>query len=930
MKKASAARNADRIDLPRKRFSPVMFEALAQILKPGEYISHASALFMQGLTVRPAEVITIVSSHRRRNRVCEGWPLRFVFHSGTRNISTCRICCLNKTIAVATPETALIDLLTDLNEAPDLDGLINLAARLPFSINRCLKLAENISNTVFKRVVFLLAFCGRLSNSRIPYSQLKKSPAVLDPRIDKNELRTWDRRFWCFFPTRLLSQKVATARTRNQPALSDWLIIRNSPAFLAAQKASGHLIVRGDPGISALKSVWEKTPVMHSEQDLVQWASRNGLFPIPGFEDAARRRRAGRLIFLFSNAQAIAGIKKLLATPDFIAGLPLATLDLAIHLALLLEEEHLLMKILAIAGEKLVDSVVFRGLKIGADVLLQKKGKLPTLQGCLLARTTVIGGDPVKAAAILKKTTPAVPGSPEWPWQCLSRGMVLLRSNRWKSAQRLLITAKRIWSAENEVYGLARAENALGNLCLGLARIAAARKHYLAALRGNRRLACPAPVFLAGVMFNLSITYLHLGQREKAAALLRHSLAGSGKTDNFVVTSRCLYLLAQTSLFNGILQHSQTYLYRCLVLRNTLKDRRGAIEAMGMLSWNYTLTGQHKTARYWEKSVPARSVLEKALHNMVRGRNLLLECSFAAAGRHLKNAREYARSANAGIIMQARLEILLAIIERQTGGKVVAAEMKIAERVIASDPHLDEISWFAMVRAVYSAVDSACEEMRLALKKALATERFDPFWFLLARDLVATRLPEADNYIRQQDQLSPVALKRIARAFLARKNPDETVISLPDIGTDPGILLFQHGTSKTRKFDLQGYQTAKDALPRPEGILEIDFVAGEICFAPFQVRFRPSSLPASVLALLLQVAPVPMAIEHLYQSVWNADYDEEFDLATMKTTFSRIRQILGSVCPSARLNLTRTATTQPLVQLHLPVKWRAWLPESQL
>ncbi|MBF0410543.1 MAG: winged helix-turn-helix domain-containing protein [Candidatus Riflebacteria bacterium] len=220
---------------------------LNKILREGEYISHLGSLFFGGYIDYAPKRISVLSTRRRRKRIIAGYDVVFQSSNTCNKADRVKITSEKYSILIASPETSFVDMLADLNYAPDLPTLAHFAASLPISASRVLELAASASDSVLKRASYLLALCGRITYSRIPFSQFSISPSYLDSRISGNGDSCWDKRFRLFVPESILSWKIPSNSKNRSSAWEKWLYKMNSSGVKEFQRKTGLIFLREDP-----------------------------------------------------------------------------------------------------------------------------------------------------------------------------------------------------------------------------------------------------------------------------------------------------------------------------------------------------------------------------------------------------------------------------------------------------------------------------------------------------------------------------------------------------------------------------------------------------------------------------------------------------------------------------------------------------------
>jgi len=873
----------------------------------------------------------------------EGVTVLFVHHPTRRTLPPKRLSLGGTDLPVASPTQAFVDLLADPEQAPDLETLCALAARLPLSVRGVLRLAEEISDTVLKRAAYLLAWSGRLGFSRVPFLRFRASPTHLDARLGTGPAVHWDKRFRLFVPASLLELPVEGTPCRASFAALNWLLIRNTPAFRATQSRWGRLVLRRDPEFPAFLRLIEVPSRFRDARDLVGWGRAFGLFPPPDLANPERRRRLRNLLVRILSPRTLASIARLGDRPAFLGSLDREGADFLLTLALILGNRALALAVLASHGERLVDFPGNPGLRRLATDPGMLGGGLDPYVGSVLVRALLVRGEFAAAKALAALIGCPPRRSPEWAWYALARGSALTGPREPAKARRWLLKARDSWARRRARYEVSRAELALGNLCIQHLRPRQAGRHFRAALEACRGLRGLPPGYSGLLLSGRGITLGQRGRFAGAERLLGRAVKLLQRVGNLDAVARVQFVRARLFVFQGLPARADRLLREAFHLRVSQGNLRGQVEVAGQLALVHRLLGHGPGVDYWMGRIPDTSPFHQVYRLIAIGRDHLLQGDLPAACWRLGRASARAGAEGLSVLLQGRASALFLLAERGRREACPRRPIPEIDRLLQREPEECETTWFRLIRGLYGMSPDAGRDVDQAMEELHRRQYFDPFWFLLARDLLLLSRPGSAAYVRFQDRLSPPALRQTARRFLGMNGGDAVLGLLPTLAVSParppvaedqeesgpgssvpGIdRILQVRSGWVRVVDGEGYRQGR-AMERPQDLLDLDLVSGCLSFGRYRASFRPGTTPARLLALLLETHPEKAGVSQVFSAVWGTPMDEEEDLLLVLTTVRRLNAILRRVCPPAGIVVARSEPSQ--VELVLPPRWQAWLP----
>ncbi|MBU1108579.1 MAG: hypothetical protein KKB51_18025 [Candidatus Riflebacteria bacterium] len=888
---------------------------LSEILRPGEYLSNLGALYLTGLVSKLPGCFTIVGNRRRRNRNFGGIEVVFVYQPQQITQDVKEVTIGGSKLVVASPSMALVDMMTDIAHAPELTTIAELAASIPLSASRALKIAQNLSDTVFKRTAYFLAWSGRITHIQVPFLRFRKSPVKLDPRI--TEPWVWDNRFHLLIPESFLRKATTKTPRRISVTASNWLLMKNSPAFLDAQANIGHIILRRDPEFSILLKKLKFPANLSQQGELGQWGRNFGLFPAPDLSSPKRRNRLRLLLLRIMPACLLRKLPQLGKNNAFLNNLDKHEIDFLLHLALVFENWQLILNVLKSRGEDiLLDSRLKALRNITRDFPENMLWKDPFV-GSLIVRACHTHGNFERAEELLKVSDDYNFNKRGKAWIALAKGVSLIHKQNYKDARQHLKFAQKFWTIKAESYPLALVEIAIGTICLRLFLAKRAWRCFKLAWQALRSVSRKPPGFSGVILSHLGFARARMGHLELAEKLFSRAQKIHRCNGNLMAAGQTIYVQARLLIIQGLLSRARRKLRTYYLIMNYLGTRKEMTEVAALQAYAYGIEMNHLGSDAWIKKIPEQTRRDQAFRLLVTGRDYLLRGKILDARWRLGRALARGQLADIGILFKARTSCLHALASSllEAGQRIPLPDV---ESVLAKIPNEPESMWFQLIRSLYGVCSDPVHESVLALQAIRTHSFFDPLWFLIAENLIVSAIPGAEAYVIFQDRQSPMKLRLHARTFLNSRQHWQTLQILSSVDGQTQTI------GKKCIAAARNNGRTKPIESADSHCLAIDFVSGKISYNGSIIYFRPHTIPAKMLALLLQMHPESIPSAHAFEIIWGLPMGEEEDTALLKTTVGRVKSLLKSVCPLANILLSENKNHHQL-QLQMPGDWQATL-----
>lgn len=890
-----------------------------------EYFSHQTALFLLGLQSLPPATLTIVADRRRRNRNLGKFELVFVYHGTGENPFTQNIVFMGKILRVSTIEKTLIDLTKDCAYAPPLLEVANLFCQVSYNQKLLLSIARQTSDSVLKRVSLYLAWSGRAMYTELPLKLFKRTPVKLDPR-EENDL-IWNGLFNCRLPAALLlhSPTLPPADVDRETRL--WMELRSLPEFCEKQSAAGMIFIRESPepriraiienyfieifrGLNSEKLEWLLANVMNG--------SENQEFPsmVPRMLVSFITSRSDVLNLRYDEIKE--WVEENLDSSD------LGRAEAAIFLGSLIGLDDVVISRFNAISQQLFYAGRFSIINFFASHYLRRGVRLSHTAYIDVSKTFSAQERFEEAVSLLEEAKQLYENDSGSALGHLfyATALVLKRLNRDDEALAELFLARETFILENEHEWLARTENALGNVYFSRGHPKNARSHYHSGLHLARqyKMRTLLPSFLA----NLGLVEFDTGHFVNARLQLTRAY-------NLYKSQNNLWNASVTGMGLGKLYLKLGYFFKAmkifrevLVMREEKRNLSGIFEIYSLLAWISELLGKTAAAKTWlanaEELKKTGRLEPRACHvgDSLLAMADIFNCRFKEGEHKYRKLLDSAIGRNATGIQVGDLQYGLAAALIFQGRESEGFEHLIAARQnIGVEQNRIQLTLANILTTLYFPEFPLKEDLESQLKKFLETGCYDSFWAHTACRLHASGKAAALDYLKFHIGRTPPSMMKLLcekfkglDAIVARLHPGRN-------RADEFFTMMSRNNTRTLHYD--EYLTwQKNLLP---GHLIFDAPAGLVSFSGNQTQIKTGSIPHSVLLQLFMAQPHPISIESLYRSAWGTEFDPEFDYGAFKSTLQRLKKMLQSLCPSARINTGKIPDTGRGVKLSLAVPW---------
>lgn len=875
-----------------------IFRTLEQILKDSEdYISHDAALFCNGLIANLPEKIVIVTSSRRRDRICYGYQIEFVYHHVKRPRETREANFHGAVIRLAKLSQALVDIVADSRQNDSIEALADLFWRLPFNVVETAELAERTSNTAHKRILFWALWAGRLRFAGLP-GRLDRTPANLFQN-DKDQ-RLWEGALQIFYPEQLLGLTFGRPEVSLPEDLVDWNRLRCNPRFLAFAMRCEWLPIAGD---TRKKSLELLESFFSAELSAVVTDDLTGLLE-QMYRQASDPEPTMSLQFIDwvrGSSQFPDCVGKELNTwvKEKLQANDPRHWEIAFIYAPATGRVGDAFTRIAASAPEIFNSGRFRGFIELCQYAENNGMQIPRVVRILLSRILARLNRCDEALVQIEKAAAGEMNEREAVDVAFVAGIINRQAGRFDEAISLLNDA----AARADQSGLRDSAAAIlcavGNVHLARSELSQARKSYLKAASHYSR-DREAPI-IANIQTNLGLVQFRSGNLKKADCCFSLAAKNQKLRNNLQGEITSGIMLGRIRLARGqILQAVEKLLeVECRLSQMAASIDRREIQAI--IAWAYELLGKPASSdQNWKKVEESVSEaitpsaefmirLLRALHTLIRGELPAAENLFAETAL-------YGRKSDIQTADIAVAEFYYALtIHLQGKAEALSLFRQLPPIFFENSDH----PFYLFVKVylgltfpgTFPEIDIDVSMARLNL-----TDYYDPAWIFAADQVSAYGSAAAVEMLKSHmgktspdlrtlyEQRFPAVrqlLKRFSRSKCAQKN----------------FTLIKNGLhSIVNEQKYQSFDTDQRS-----GLLVFNGVTGKLVFSNRVAHLKPGSILHRILACLLTAFPEAVPLETLYEMVWGGKYEPEYGRMSMKAAMLRLRKTLQKICPTSRI-----------------------------
>jgi|GEM_PF-1130494 len=954
-----------------------LFHRLSELMElDGEYLSHGTALFLLGLTDRLPDKITSVSPRRRRNRVIGNHQLVFIYHPQEKQKHIQTVSLGDVLLQVSSPEKSLVDLMTDMDYAPPIIESAKYFSIFPIKIDILLQIAHQVSDTVFKRISFLLAWSGRASFSEIPFAALKRTPIKLDPRISEKARRPgafrvhplgsppegvstpsvgdisenprhpgafrvstpsvgdmekkdliWDGRFFLKYPSELLNEPPQKGPANLDPAIVDWIEFRRYPAFIEAMATRKYFPIRGDESKTNQKWIYDlfsgffkQLPKNKIENLLLGHIDNHVDSVLPNFYPKLFNRWIDSNFKILESRkdEIIEWIKNNLHSPSN------DRLEVALHYGNLLGFHDPVIESLAKNGYRLFNAGRFRLLNSLSKFYLESGKKLPHYIFVIAARSLARLDRFDEAIEVLdrgkKEFEDRENAELESGELAYTTGNIFRLMNKVNEAMSELFLAREFYISAKDRQHLAAADCALGNLYFAMGSCKEARSHYLSALSVMRELGIKDSQ--ASLLGNLGLVEYESGRLKKAILFISRGIAIHKMLKNTWNEALAGLSLAKVLLLMGYFLRAMKVLQDCYKHKLQQKHDSGIYETAALLGWTYDLLGKSAAAKAWWDIVPQPDTLSNEPRALFVVRSLkamtaLFHCDFKEAEKLYAILLDYSKKKESSNMEIGDSYHGIGICQTFLDDPNAPTTLAKAQRHLGRNPLRIQLCHVNFFSALFFPDHFPDLDLGSLLMRYVDCQAFDPFWGLYAQKLQATGISESAVFIEYHlKKTAPTMLQSILKKVnglnIVIKN-----IKAKIIREDESFTFISE--SATHPLTIKDYRNWRETTAKRCFIF--DGPGGIISNQSNIAYLKPESFPHGILTQLFIAHPHSVDIDALYKSVWGSEFDQECDIGAFKSSLQRLKKVLSSVSPAIRIRRRKTLSPFGGIGLSILTHW---------
>lgn len=936
---------------------------LSKDLKPHEYFSHLSALYLLEYLDFIPSTITITSNKRHRVRMINNLQIRYIFHKNITKdyIITKKI--ENTVITYSNLEKTLIDLLLDIDKSPDLDFIIKLFHTLPINSVKILDLAQNTSDTILKRVSFILATLGKIDESKVPYNKFKRTPILLDPRYKNSELR-WYPKFHIKVPKKYFETFYFIVQTYKSTFINKskseikrllWLNLISSNSFRQYFENENFIPIYTKNFLSKfyeyyqkifnnidLLSLFSSLKYLHFNKDLIN--NINFLnhekfidYPVLFFK------------WLIKNKKIINS--RLDEIKEFInINLHTSSIDcieLALFTAYFSQIDSIIISQFPIHGYNLFNAGKFEIIELITSKFITKNIELSHHFYVLYARSLIRKDKHDKAIEIIMQAIKFFEQKPNHFIELGDLSYVLANTytllGKYSDAASELYIAREYYELANDKRKLATVNCSLGNVFFRIGEPQKAKDYYISAIKSLRKFNETSAI--ASILINLGIVEYQIGNFTKSIKYLIKAIKLHKKMKNNWNLSLAYLTIAKAYIKVGHLHHAISFLKKAHKLKNDLKHNSGIYESLLLLSWCYELLGQNDLKNIYSKIIsntnfdnnsiePRVKFIAKALKAM----SYLYNFDYTSAQKIYKEINDNIQSKEIATIEQVDclhgIAFCQIMLNNNNAYYTLANALKLLGKKGKNFHQSVQIKFLAKLFFPQYFIK---QNLSKIIKKLISSNYYDPFWLQILFKLYQTeclnnikpfttilKYKSLYCYFYYHAKKVPNLMFLNNLYLLDKKNASKEFFSqtfkLLKLNSKPKHY-YIYSKNSIKKITSLCYQNII-CSSKYQKILIFDFINNKILFQEIEIQLKPKTLTYKILYALLTCHPQPINEKILYESIWHANYSYEIDHTTVKHTIKRLSKILLPLQNVIQINKLSNLTTKcPDYSITVSCKW---------
>jgi tetratricopeptide (TPR) repeat protein len=886
-----------------------------------EYFSHQTALFLLGLIEEPPQKITVVSQRRRRNR--KVGPFELVFITRSKAPQAGIIQKNESNLNHSTIEQTLIDLLQNINYAPKLAKLGKMFSLLDYNKNRLLILAKETSETVYKRISFLLSWSGDMKANEIPNKSFKRTPIKLDPRETKELI--WNKIFYCKYPRSLLKEKPGIRVKEPEMKIKLWKELRNYKPFLEyifSESSLPILNLNNKQQAKLLDNFFEKNFESISPEELDQLflgLTNESSFQINNIPILFSKWIENNPKVLFDRSKEVIAwvIKNLESKTIF-------RVESALKLGMLMQmRENVIQKVEQI-GFKLYSAGRFSLINQIADNYLASEKILPQAVYLAIAKTFTVEERYEEALTILDKAQKVAITKTSNDYSAgelfYTSGLILTRLNRYDEALSNLFIAKEYALKEKNIRFLARTEISLGSVYFSRGFPKPGRNHYLAGLsiakqNGQKDLQ-------ASFLGNLGLIEYDIGRYAKAKLFLSQATALHKILKNDWSASICTLGLGKVYLKMGQFTQALKAFLTTHTFREKKKRTSSIYETASLIAWVYEILGKTASAKSWwnlaEKLHPQSLKLKSIfVGEVLKAMNFLLNKQYKKALEIYQEVLISLKKRNSSHVGIGDCHHGIAACKIFLEEDGAEKHLKLAMQNIGTGSNRISLCQVNILAALYFPEIFTEISLEKEIDTFVQSKSYDPFWGALSNKLFQTNTPATQLYLTHHINKSPATTLK----SLIKKHPiiDKAIKRIKIVQKRADEFVTFSDESETKTVHLDDYKKWQTEYPKRK--LIFDAPAGILFFNNRKVEIKPGSIPHILLTQLLLAKTNQIEIAALYKAAWGMEFDLECDLGAFKSSLQRLKAMMKKV--TTGFSIVRSTSNQgnKALKLKLSVPW---------
>ena len=888
------------------------FTEIAGAMHEQDCITNEGALYLHGLIADFPVKIVVATARRVSSQDLVAGKIDFLCRKSGSKSEFEYISVGPHKIRVATVSQALVDLVAYYKLSAPLMTFASFFGTLPYDCGEVIEIARKTGkNSILKRILFWCLWAGRLKLSELP-AEIGRTPVRVADADDARLL--WEGSIQVFYPEELLAFNILVPA--NPAHSSQWLELRCFRRFAEYCSTSKWLPLADDQRKNSVEMVngfYKQELFTQIEQ------SFTGLLLQLHGRFSKKMAAADRLPELFldwvrhsSDFPACASHQLQEWVDEALSKETPELWEIAFIYSAYLRRFQPALERISLSVNQIFTSSCWNGIIELCEMAEAENHAVPLMANILRAHSLSRLGRFDDALDVLGRIHKNDQVVAEIVTVELAAGAINLQAGRIKQVLQHYFVVQSLIGDADAGRQMTNLLFSIGNLEFKCGNFEAARRAYLKTYKlfkteSNVR-------YLPSFRLNLGLIEYRLGNLDRASTYLDKALKISKKSDRGLYEHAIMVALVKVRLSRGEVFKAYKLLQviKAKISENTPEAERQKIYSL--LAFTHELMGRPLSSEiFWNKvSDFSQSKISSSSEYATRYRKAqqtLLRGKYQQAVDEFSCLLDFGRQK--GLSEQDTVFALFyrAIALHQAEAPEAFENLMLAIDILGEKPN-HPVAIFARVYAELHFPEFRSQSfLDDSIRKLDKVGFFEPIWIFVADQL---------------NKIPTEAAKALLKRFF-KGSPRQFIIIMKQRHKRAGKILQNFNTSwqcdlLTLKSDrsekiisrkkYESWRTKTRA-----NLFKFDAITGVVSFFERKCTLKTDSQAARILLHLLISYPEKVELSRFYELMWFEPYFEEVSWPAIKTSISRLRTQLKTVCPTIDIEVSRKENSIQIVLL---------------